>query len=87
MINNETYTADTLEYRDTDTEEKDAVFLFTVPREWAENWCKNNEWESLEEFDSEYIWDDSWLMYQSAMDDNVVIDTEDINVETVRSWE
>lgn len=69
----ETYTANTLEYRDTDTGERDIVIWFTVPKEWAEKWCKGNKWESLEEFKAEYIWDDSWKMYQSAMKDGVVL--------------
>ena len=69
----ETYTANTLEYRDTDTEERDVIVWFTVPKEWAEEWCKNNEFESLEEFDTKYIWDDSWEMYLSAQEDDVIL--------------
>ena len=69
----ETYTANTLEYRDTETEERDVIVWFTVPKEWAEEWCKNNEFESLEEFDTEYVWDDSWEMYLSAQNDDVIL--------------
>ena len=69
----ETYVTNTLEYRDTDTEERDVVIWFTVPKEWAEKWCKENNWESLEEFDTEYIWDNSWEMYESAKKDNIIL--------------
>lgn len=83
------YTADTIEYRNTDTdelyEERDVVFSFDVPKKWAKKWCKENDWKSLEEFDTEYIWDNSWDMYCSAKEDNVVISTREIENEVVYS--
>lgn len=83
------YSADTIEYRNTDTdelyEERDVVFWFDVPKEWAENWCKKNGYNSLEEFDEEYIWDNSWNMYCSAKEDNVVIGTREVENEVVYS--
>ena len=71
----ETYIANTLIYRDTETECNDVVVWFTISKEWAETWCKKNEWESLENFDTEYVWDDSYEMYIAAMEDNVIIHT------------
>ena len=68
-----TYKANTLLYKDTETEMNDVLVWFTVPKEWAEKWCKENEFESLETFDTEYVWDDSYEMYVSALEDNVVI--------------
>ena len=83
------YSADTIEYRNTDAdelyEERDVVFWFDVPTEWAENWCKKNGYNSIKEFDEEYIWDDSWNMYCSAKEDNVVIDTREVENEVVYS--
>ena len=67
------YKANTLLYKDTETEMNDVLVWFTVPKEWAEKWCKENEFESLETFDTEYVWDDSYNMYISALEDNVVI--------------
>ena len=85
----EIYSANTIEYRNIDTdelyEERDIVFWFDVPKEWAEKWCKNNGYNSLEEFDGEYIWSNSWDMYCSAIEDNVVIDTKEISNEIVYS--
>lgn len=71
----ETYIANTIIYRDTEEECSDVIVWFTIPKEWAENWCKKNEWESLENFDTEYVWDDSYEMYIAAMEDNVIIHT------------
>ena len=73
------YTFSTLEYRDTETEEKDVVVYFTVPREWAEKWVEDNapEYESLEDFFDNYIWDESYSMYESAVEDGVIIRTEE----------
>ena len=71
----ETYVADTLEYRDTETECNDVIVWFTVPKEWAEKWCIRNGWKSLKEFDMEYIWDDSYEMYTRAQEDGVIIHT------------
>ena len=85
----EIYSADTIEYRDVSTdelyEERDVVFWFDVQKEWAENWCKENGYGSLEEFDNEYIWDNSWDMYCSAKEDNVVIDVREVENEIVYS--
>lgn len=79
---NNLYCVETIEYREIDTEEKyvelDVVFCFFVPREWAENWCKKNDWDSLDEFDNEYIWNYSWDMYCSAENDDVVDHIEEI---------
>lgn len=73
-----TYTADTLEYKDDDEIQLDIQIFFTVPRDWAEKWCKQDElFESLEEFDEEYVWDDSWEMYLAAQEDGVIINTEE----------
>lgn len=81
------YSADTIEYRNIDTdefyEERDVVFWFDVPNEWAEEWCKKNGYSSLEEFDKEYIWNDSWNMYCSAKEDNVVISIRETENEVV----
>lgn len=83
------YSADTIEYRNIDVnglyEERDVVFWFDVPKEWAENWCKKNGYSSLDEFDEEYIWDDSWDMYCSAKKDNVIISTREVENEIVYS--
>ena len=81
------YGADTVEYRTIDTdelyEEQDVVFWFYVPNEWADKWCKENGYDSLEEFDTEYVWSDSWEMYTSAKHDNVVISIKETEVDTV----
>lgn len=83
------YSANTIEYRNTDTdelyEERDVVFWFDVPKSWAEKWCEKNGYNSLVEFNSEYIWDDSWNMYCSAKEDNVVIGVREIEDELVYS--
>lgn len=83
----EIYSADTIEYRNTETdelyEEKDIVFWFDVPKEWAENWCKKNGYNSLAEFDNNYVWDDSWNMYCSAKEDNIVVDVREVEDELV----
>ena len=83
------YSADTIEYRNTYTdesyEEKDVVFWFDVPEEWAEKWCKDNGYSSLEEFNDRYVWDDSWNMYCSAREDNVVINIIETESEVVYS--
>lgn len=75
------YSAETIEYINIETEESykeiDTVFCFYVPREWAENWCKNNNWISLDEFDTQYIWSNSWDMYCSAKEDNVLVRVEE----------
>jgi len=85
------YSAETIEYRDTETkeayEERDVVFWFHVPKEWAEKWCKEYGYESLEKFDEEYIWDDSWNMYCSAKEDEVVIRVEEIENDIVYQFE
>ena len=86
----ETYMADTLIYIDTETESNDVIVWFTVPKEWAENWCKKNKWESLEKFDTEYVWDDSYEMYTDAKEDNVIINAKiekEINMELTNVME
>lgn len=72
----ETYIADTLLYEDDEYETKDVQVWFTVPRDWATEWCKENEWESLDQFNDEYIWDDSYEMYIAALDDDVILSEE-----------
>lgn len=85
------YSAETIEYRNTETEEmyeeRDIVFRFYVPKEWAEKWCKENGYNSLEEFDEEYIWDDSWEMYIWAERDNIILRIEEIENDIVYQFE
>ena len=72
-----TYVANTLLYEDNENDytSKDVIVWFTVPKKWAEKWCVNNEWESLEHFNDEYVWGDSYEMYISAEDDGVILET------------
>lgn len=72
-------TFSTLIYRDNETEEKDVVVYFTVPRGWAEKWVEDNapEYESLEDFFDNYIWDESYSMYESAVEDDVILHIEE----------
>ena len=72
-----TYTASTIVYRDTENDERDVIVYFTVPEDWAEKWCKENGYTCLEKFEREYIWDDSYEMYTSAIEDNVIVRVEE----------
>ena len=87
----EIYSAETREYREVETEEayedRDIVFWFDVPKEWAEKWCKKYGYGSLEKFDNEYIWDNSWDMYCCAEEDNVIISVEEVENEVVCSYD
>ena len=48
----------------------DTVTVFTVPYEWFINWLDN---EPESDFMSNYTWDDTLSMYNSAMAENVVL--------------
>lgn len=45
---------------------------FTVPREWAAEWVSSFYHESLDEFMSQYTWDDTDQMYNFALLENVL---------------
>ena len=81
------YTAETIEYSTTETEElyeeRDIVFNFSVPYEWAEKWCEQNGYNSIGEFDSSYIWEDSWYMYCAACKERVVVNRVELENEAV----
>lgn len=71
-----TYTADTIIYEDTETEQIDIQIWFSVPLKWAEEWCKRDEcYQSLEKFDETYTWDDSYEMFISALEQDEIICT------------
>ncbi|MBO5969890.1 MAG: hypothetical protein J6S14_15490 [Clostridia bacterium] len=71
-----TYYVDTLITERSDDIEKEIILWFTVPRDWAENWCKTNGWASLEVFNANYIWDDSYSMFISAQNAGMLLGTE-----------
>ena len=86
-----TYKVETIEYKNIDTEEKyeerDVVFWFDVPVDWAENWCKENGYKSFKVFDEVYVWEDSWDMYCSAKADGVVMGIEITEDELVYGYD
>ena len=69
--------------------QQDILICFTVKREWAQKWFDENVkgsetrglidkevYESLEDFEKDYIWEDSWQMYMAAVIANAVIEKE-----------
>ena len=48
--------------------------IFTVPKAWAENWIHKNFNESIDVFDNEFTYDDSYQMYEQALHDGVLIE-------------
>lgn len=80
MLNN-AYTADTLLFVDDEEAERDVHIQFIVPKSWAEEWCRKNQYTSLSQFDSEYVWDESWWMYWSAVEDDVILYMETLDQE------
>lgn len=73
------YQADTLLniYHADKDDEVETHIWFTVEKSWAENWVKEGEiWNSLEEFDSDYIWDNGLDMYEAALDEEALIEVE-----------
>jgi len=75
-----TYTADTLIYKDTETEQSDVQVWFTVPLKWAEEWCKEVRCESLKEFEETYTWDDSYEMYIAALEESQIIHMKEYDI-------
>lgn len=47
--------------------------VIEVPIEWLESKVKDNGWNSLEEFLSEYTWDTTMNLVQEAKEHGVVI--------------
>lgn len=77
---------DTLIYENTDEYEHDVVLWFTVSKKWVKNWfdinCKGIEtngniakdfYETLDDFNNDYTWDDTHDMYVTAIEDGEVI--------------
>lgn len=46
--------------------------VFSVPDEWLVRWFDLNGIKSLNAFESEYTWDDTWQMYCDAGIDGVL---------------
>lgn len=69
----EIYTAETVTFSYEDNE-PDCDVCFDVPHEWADNWCKNNEFSGLKDFHETYVFDDSHAMYIAALNEGVLIE-------------
>lgn len=77
---------DTLIYEDTDEYKHDVILWFTVSKDWAIEWfdknCKGEKthgnisedtYKTLDDFNNDYIWDDTHDMYVAAIEDGEVI--------------
>lgn len=67
------FTAETVTFSYEDNE-PDCDVWFDVPKEWADNWCKGNEFSGIEDFDNTYVFDDSHDMYLAAMEEGTLIE-------------
>ena len=47
--------------------------VFCVPLEWAKRWIEIIADMTMEEFENEYTWDESFAMYEAAVEDNVIL--------------
>ena len=54
---------------------------FTVPKEWAEEWCAHNGYASRKDFHINYTWDESLQMYMDAVEAGVILYTSEGNPE------
>ena len=50
------------------------VRIFTVERDWGEKWIFDNFKQDVEDFNTEYTWDDTFAMYEASIKDGTLID-------------
>lgn len=48
------------------------IMLFEVPLDWVERYLEGIGY-TIESFNDEYTWDDTWQMYESACVDDVIV--------------
>lgn len=57
---------------------------FEIPEEWAKEWVVKNGFLSLNIFNSEYIWDHTWQMWEDAIKEGVLVSER---IESFREFE
>ena len=49
------------------------IRVFSVPMQWALNYISKHLHMTLDEFKNEYTWDDTWQMYEMALDEEEIV--------------